>query len=85
MPLPPARPSRLDATSEDGLAQKSRPTHPGPDECQQSALFQQINAVLARFFSFLFGVHGDSWRVELYIRRDDGFGTVDEEERREAG
>ena len=57
----------------------------GPAKCQQSALFQQIDAVLACFFGFLFGVHGDSRRVELYIRRDDGFGTVDEEERREAG
>ena len=57
----------------------------GSAECQQPALFQQIDAVLSCFFCFLLGVHGDSWGVELYVRWDDGFGTVDEEERREAG
>ena len=56
----------------------------GPDECQQSALFQQIDAVLTCFFCFLFGVHGDSRGVEFYVRWDDGFGTVDEEEGCEA-
>ena len=57
----------------------------GPAECQQSALFQQIDAVLACFFSLLFSVHGDSRGVELYVRWDDGLGTVDEEEGCEAG
>ena len=57
----------------------------GPAECQQSALFQQIDAVLSCFFCFLLGVHGDSWGFELYVRWDDCFGTIDEEERREAG
>ena len=57
----------------------------GPAERQQPALFQQIDAVLTCFFCFFLGVHGDSRGVELYVRRDDGFGTVDEEERREAG
>ena len=57
----------------------------GPAECQQPALFQQINAVLSCFFCFLLGVHSDSWGVKLYLRRDDGFGTMDEEEGREAG
>ncbi len=56
-----------------------------PAECQQPALFQQIDAVLSCFFCFLLGVHGDSRGVELYVRRDDGFSTIDEEERREAG
>ena len=57
----------------------------GPAECQQWALFQQIDAVFSCFFCLLFGVHGDSRGVEFYVRRDDGFGTVDEEEGREAG
>src|SRR4051812_9547576 len=56
----------------------------GPAECQQPALFQQIDVVLTCFFCFLLGVHGDSWGVELYVRWDDGFGTIDKEERREA-
>ena len=57
----------------------------GPAECQQPALFQQIDAVLTCFFCLFLGVHGDSWGVKLYVRRDDGFGTVDEEEGCEAG
>ena len=57
----------------------------GPAECQQPALFQQIDAVLSCFFCFLLGVHGDSRGVELYVYWDDGFSTVDEEERCEAG
>ena len=57
----------------------------GPAECQQPALFQQIDTVLTCFFCFFLGVHGDSQGVELYIRRDDGLGAVDEEERCEAG
>ena len=57
----------------------------GPAECQQPALFQQIDAVLTCFFCFLLGVHGDSRGVKFYVRRDDGFSTVDEEERREVG
>ena len=57
----------------------------GPAECQQPSLFQQIDTVLSRFFCFFLGVHGDSWGVELYVRWDDGFCTVDEEEGREAG
>ena len=55
-----------------------------PAECQQPALFQQIDTVLTCFFCFFLGVHGDSRGVELYVRRDDGFGTVDEEEGCEA-
>ena len=78
------------------LLERSRPDLPvvvsaqallvdaGPAECQQPALFQQIDIVLTFFFCFLLGVHGDSWGVELYVRWDDGFGTVDEEEGREA-
>ena len=57
----------------------------GPSECQQPALFQQIDVVLSCFFCFFLGVHGDSRGFELYVRRDDGFGTVDEEEGCEAG
>ena len=57
----------------------------GPAECQQPALFQQIDTVLTCFFCFFLGVHGDSWRVELYVRWDDGFDTIDEEEGCEAG
>ena len=51
----------------------------GPGECQQPALFQQIDAVLTCFFCFFLGVHGDSRGVEHYVRWDDGFGTIDEE------
>ena len=50
-----------------------------------AALFQQIDAVLSCFFCFLLGVHGDSQGVKLYVRWDDGFVTIDEEEGREAG
>ena len=57
----------------------------GPAECQQPALFQQIDAVLTSFFHLLLGVHGDSRGVEFYVRWDDVLGTVDEEEGREAG
>ena len=57
----------------------------GPAECQQPALFQQIDTVLTCFFCLLLSVHGDSRGVELYVRRDDGFNIVDEEERCEAG
>ena len=57
----------------------------GPAECQQLALFQQIDAIFLCFFCLLFGVHGDSRGVKFYVRRDDGFGTVHEEERREVG
>ena len=56
----------------------------GPAECPQPALFQQIDTVLSCFFCFLLSVHGDSWGVELYVHWDDGFSTVDEEERCEA-
>ena len=56
-----------------------------PAECQQPALFQQIDAVLTCFFCFFLGVHGDSRGVKLYVRWDDGFGTLDEEEGREVG
>ena len=57
----------------------------GPTECQQPALFQQIDTVLTCFFYFLHSVHGDSRGVELYVRWDDGFGAVDKEESCEAG
>ena len=56
-----------------------------PAECQQLALFQQIDAVLSCFFCFFLGVNGDSWGVKLYVRWNDGFGTIDEEEGGEAG
>ena len=45
----------------------------------------EIDVVLSCFFCLLFGVHGDSRGVKFYVGRDDDFGTVDEEERREAG
>ena len=79
------------------LLERSRPDLPvvisaqallvdaGPAECQQPALFQQIDTVLTCFFCFFLGVHGDSRRVELYVRWDDGFSTVDEEEGCESG
>ena len=57
----------------------------GPAECQQPALFQQIDTILTCFFYFFLGVHGDSRGVELYVRWDDRFGTIDEEEGCEAG
>ena len=57
----------------------------GTAECQQLALFHKIDTVFSCFFCLLFGVHGDSRGVEFYVRRDDGFGTVDEEEGREVG
>ena len=57
----------------------------GLSECQQPALFQQVNVVFSRLLGVRLGVHGDSRGVELYVRWDDGFGTIDEEEGREAG
>ena len=54
-----------------------------PVEVSAQALL--IDAVLTCFLCFLLGVHGDSRGVELYVHRDDGFSTVDEEERCEAG
>ena len=57
----------------------------GPAECQQPALFQQINTVFSCFFCLLLDVHGNLRGVEFYVRRDDGFGTIDEEEGCEAG
>ena len=57
----------------------------GPAECQQPALFQQIDAILTCFFCFLLGVHGDSRGVKLYVSWDDRLGTIHEEERSEAG
>ena len=57
----------------------------GPAECQHPAFFQQVDAVFSCFFGLLLGVHGDSRGVKLYVRWDDGFDTVDEEEVREAG
>ena len=57
----------------------------GPAECQQPALFQQIDAVFSCFLRLRLGVHGDTRGIEFYVRWDDGFSTVDEEERREAG
>ena len=56
-----------------------------PAECQQPGLFQQVDAVLSCFFCFFLNIHGDSRGIEFYVRWDDGFSTVDEEERREAG
>ena len=57
----------------------------GPAECQQPALFQQIDTVLTCFLCFFLGVHGDSRGVKLYVRWDDIFGAIDEEEECEAG
>ena len=55
-----------------------------PAECQQPAFLQQVNTVFSCFLGVRFGVHGNSWGVKFDIRRDDGFGTIDEEEMREA-
>ena len=55
-----------------------------PAECEQPAFLQQVDAVFSRLLGIRLGVHGDPWGVEFDIRRDDGFGTVDEEERCEA-
>ena len=57
----------------------------GPAECQQPTLLQQVDTVFSCLLGVRLGVHGDSRGVELYVRRDDGFSTVDEEEGREAG
>ena len=55
-----------------------------PAECQQPAFLQQVDTVFSRLLGIRLGVHGDSWGVKLDVCWDDGFGTVDEEERREA-
>ena len=52
-------------------------------ERQEVGFFEQVDAVFAGLSGFGFGVHRDAWRVELDVSRDDGFGSVDEEERGE--
>ena len=59
----------------DGRAAKS----------QKARLFEQVDTVFTGFFGFGFGVHRDARRVELDVGRDDGFGSVDKEERGEPG
>ena len=54
-------------------------------ERQEEAFFEQVDTVFAGFSSFGFGVHRDVRRVELNIGRDDGFGSIDKEERGEPG
>ena len=56
----------------------------GPTECQQPPVLQQIDAIFSCFFCLLLSVHGDARKVEFYVCWDDGFGTIDEEEGREA-
>ena len=54
-------------------------------ERQEACFFEQVDAIFAGFSGFGFGVHRDARRVELDVGRDDGFGSVDEEERGEPG
>ena len=52
-------------------------------ERQEACFFKQVDAIFAGFSGFGFGAHRDAWRVELDVGRDDGLGSVDEEERGE--
>ena len=54
-------------------------------KCQKACLFEQVDVVFACFSCLCFGVHHDARRVELDVGRDDGFGSVDEEELGEPG
>ena len=54
-------------------------------ERQEACFFEQVDVIFAGLSVFGFGVHRDAWRVELNVGRYDGFGSVDEEERREPG
>ncbi len=57
----------------------------GSAECQQPALFQQVDAVFSRFLGLRLHVHGDLRRVELDVSWDDSLDTIYKEERSEAG
>ena len=52
-------------------------------KCQKARFFEQVDTIFAGFFSFGFGVHCDTRRVELDVGRDDGFGSINKEERGE--
>ena len=54
-------------------------------ERQEACFFEQVDAIFAGFSGFGFGVHHDTRRVELDVGRDDGFGSIEEEERGEPG
>ena len=49
-------------------------------ERQEACFFEQVDAIFAGFSGFGFGVHRDARRVELDVSRDDGFGSIPEEE-----
>ena len=49
-------------------------------ECQKARFFEQVDTVFACLSSFGFGVHCDARRVKRDVGRDDGFGSIDEEE-----
>ena len=54
-------------------------------KCRKACFFEQVDAVFACFSCFGFGLHRDARRVELDVGRDDGFGSIDDEERGEPG
>ena len=54
-------------------------------KCQKARFFEQFNTVFACLSGFGFGVHRDARRVELDVGRDDGFGSINKEERGEPG
>ena len=54
-------------------------------ERQEACFFEQVDAIFVSFSGFGFGVHHDARRGKLDVGRDDGFGSIDEEERGEAG
>ena len=54
-------------------------------EHQEACFFEQVDTVFMGFSGFGFGVHRDVRRVKLDVGRDDGFGSIDEEERGEPG
>ena len=54
-------------------------------ERQEACFFEQVDAIFTGLSGFGFGVHRDARRVKLDVGRDDGLGSVDEEERGEPG
>ena len=54
-------------------------------KCQKARFFEQVDAVFACLSGFGFGLHRDARRVELDVGRDDGFSSIDKEERGEPG
>ena len=59
--------------------------HGRATERQEACFFEQVDVIFAGLSVFGFGVHRDMRRVKLDVGRDDGFGSINKEERGEPG